>query len=142
MISKVTVSTLILAPISQVWELWTNPKHITKWNFAHESWKCPQASNHLFPGGTFSWRMEAKDGSMGFDFDGKYMEIEDHAFIRKQLNDGREVSIAFEVEGDAVKLTEVFEIEHDNDAELQRAGWQAILDNFKQYAESWYGSNN
>ncbi len=142
MISSVTVCSSITAPISEVWESWTNPKHITKWNFAHESWRCPKASNNLFPGGSFSWRMEALDGSMAFDFAGKYIEIEDHSFILKQLNDGRGVSISFEVEGDRVKITEVFEIEETGNADLQRFGWQSILDNFKRYTESWYSSNN
>ncbi|MDG1160226.1 MAG: SRPBCC domain-containing protein [Flavobacteriales bacterium] len=142
MISNVTVSSSISASISHVWESWTNPKHIVKWNFAHESWKCPAATNNLFPGGDFSWRMEAVDGSMGFDYAGKYIEIEDHAFILKQLNDGREVSITFEVMGDEVLLSEIFEIEHENSAEQQRMGWQAILDNFKRYTEQWYSSNN
>lgn len=86
--------------------------------------------------------MEALDGSMAFDFAGKYIEIEDHSFILKQLNDGRGVSISFEVEGDRVKITEVFEIEETCNADLQRFGWQSILDNFKRYTESWYSSNN
>lgn len=94
------------------------------------------------PGGTFSWRMEAVDGSMGFDYAGKYLEIEDHAFILKQLNDGREVSIRFEDKGNTVMLVETFEIEHENSAEQQRMGWQAILDNFKRYTEQSYSSNN
>jgi uncharacterized protein YndB with AHSA1/START domain len=142
MISSITVSSSISASISHVWEAWTNPKHIVHWNFAHESWKCPAATNNVVPGGTFSWRMEAVDGSMGFDYAGKYLEIEDHAFILKQLNDGREVSISFEDKGDSVLLVETFEIEHENSAEQQRMGWQAILDNFKRYTEQWYSSNN
>jgi uncharacterized protein YndB with AHSA1/START domain len=142
MISSVTVCSSITAPIAQVWELWTNPKHITKWNFAHESWRCPEASNHLIPGGSFSWRMEALDGSMAFDFAGKYIEIEDQSFILKQLNDGRGVSITFEEEGDGVKITEVFEVENESSSDLQRFGWQSILDNFKRYTEAWYNSNN
>lgn len=86
--------------------------------------------------------MEAVDGSMGFDYAGKYLKIEDHAFILKQLNDGREVSISFEDKGDSVLLVETFEIEHENSAEQQRMGWQSILDNFKSYTESWFNSKN
>lgn len=130
---RITVSTEIEAPIEQVWKAWTLPEHIKQWNFAIEAWHCPHAINDLKPGGTFNWRMEAKDGSMGFDFAGTYDQIDQHKSIHGSLDDGRSLSVQFEKMEDSIKLTETFEIEDLNTSEQQQAGWQAILENFKAH---------
>ncbi|MFD0843415.1 SRPBCC family protein [Flaviramulus multivorans] len=134
--TMITVETTIKAPIEKVWEFWTKPEHITNWNFASDDWCCPSATNDLRPDGKFVWRMEAKDGSMGFDFNGIYNQIEKHKFISYTMEDGRNVEIEFKAEGDNIKLTESFEPETTNPVEMQRAGWQAILENFKKLVES------
>ena len=132
----IIVKTSVSAPLTKVWEYWTLPEHITQWNFASDEWCCPAATNELKPGGSFVWRMEAKDGSMGFDFAGTYVEIEEGKRIAYQIADGRRVEIDFSEDGEMVKIREAFEAEGMHTKEQQRAGWQAILENFKQYAES------
>lgn len=132
----IKVETVIEAPLDKVWEFWTKPEYITKWNFASEAWCCPSAINDLKPRGKFVWRMEAKDGSMGFDFTGTYDQIEKEKFISYTMEDGRKVTVLFKSEGDKIKLTESFEPEGTNSDEMQRAGWQAILGNFKKFVES------
>ena len=132
----ITVQTKISAPIEKVWACWTKPEHITRWNFATDEWCCPSATNDLQPGGEFSWRMEAKDGSMGFYFSGIYEQIVEKEAIAYSMSDGRKVEIKFRLEGDKVILTESFEAEGTNADEQQRAGWQAILENFKKHVES------
>jgi uncharacterized protein YndB with AHSA1/START domain len=136
MTMTITVSTKIKAPIDKVWESWTKEEHIVNWNFASDEWCCPSAKNDLQPGGTFSWRMEAKDGSMGFDFEGTYEEIGLNERITYKMTDGRMVEIRFEQEGDMVNVLESFEAEGSNADEQQKAGWQAILNNFKSYVEN------
>lgn len=136
MADRITVQVTVNKDIDTVWACWTQPEHITKWNFASQDWSCPSASNDLQAGGKFSYRMEAKDGSMGFDFEGTYQQIKVNELISYQMTDGRSVSIDFLVEEDCVKVIESFEAEGTNSDELQRAGWQAILDNFKEYAEA------
>ncbi len=132
----ITVETSIKAPIEKVWEFWTNPQHITNWNFATDEWCCPSAINDLRPNGEFNWRMEAKDGSMGFDFTGKYDEVKLNELITYKMTDGRTVAINFLEFNNEVKLTEAFEAEGIHSGEQQRAGWQAILENFKKYVET------
>lgn len=132
----ITVETEIEATLDSVWGAWTDPESITKWNFATDEWCCPSATNDLKPGGEFVWRMEAKDGSMGFDFTGTYDSIENGKSISYKMADGRKVEINFIQEGDKVKLTEAFEAEGTNSDEMQKNGWQAILGNFKQYVQS------
>jgi len=132
---NVTVETLVDLPAEKTWELWTRPEHITQWNFAADTWHCPAAENDLKPGGKFSWRMEAKDGSMGFDYCGKYNEIIPHKQITGTLDDGRKVLVFFSEQDGKTRLTEDFEIDNSHSIEQQRAGWQAILDNFRKYAE-------
>jgi len=132
----ITVETTIHAPIAKVWEHWTKPEHIVNWNFASDDWHCPKADNDIKPGGSFNWRMEAKDGSMGFDFTGVYDRVLEHNLISYKLGDGRKVEIRFDEINDEVKLTESFEAEGTNSDEMQRAGWQSILGNFKKYVES------
>ncbi|MBV6641270.1 MAG: SRPBCC family protein [Cyclobacteriaceae bacterium] len=131
----ITITTEVKKPMQKVWECFTLPKHITQWNFASPDWACPNATNDLKPGGKFSWRMEAKDGSMGFDFSGTYSEIYPYRLLKYTIEDGREVSVKFEESNGTVIVTETFEPENQNDLERQRQGWQAILDNFKIYAE-------
>lgn len=131
----ITVVTLIKAPIEKVWRSWTEPIHITRWNFASNDWWAPRATNDLTKGGKFSFRMEAKDGSFGFDLEGVYDRVEIQKRIDYTLSDGRKVMVEFVIDGSACKVVEEFEAETENSEELQRAGWQAILDNFKKYVE-------
>jgi uncharacterized protein YndB with AHSA1/START domain len=133
----ITVQARVLAPIEKVWNFWTDPKHIVHWNNASDDWHTPSAENDLRAGGRFLWRMEAKDGSFGFDFSGTYTKVEPQKHIEYTLDDGREVKISFVSEGYETTVTELFEAENENPAELQQAGWQAILDNFKKYVEAY-----
>lgn len=133
---QITIETFINAPMERVWSCWTQPGHITQWNFASPDWCCPRAINNLEPGGDFSWRMEARDGSMGFDFEGTYLEIKEQESVVYQINDGRTVRIGFRKEGDAVRVTETFGAEGIHSVEMQRAGWLAILENFRHYVEA------
>ena len=132
----ITVEVSLSENIDKVWDYWTKPEHIINWNFATVGWICPKAENNLEPNGTFSYRMEAEDGSMGFDFSGKYKKVESKKLIELNLDDNRSVSISFFTEEGNTTLVETFEPEDQNDVELQRQGWQAILNNFKKYVES------
>lgn len=134
--TKITVETIVNKPIEKVWEYWTDPVHIIKWNFASDDWHSPFAQNDLKVGGRFLSRMEAKKGSEGFDFSGTYDEVELFHSIAYILDDDRKVKIAFIPESDRTRITETFEAEETNSIELQRFGWQAILDNFKKHVES------
>lgn len=134
--TSITISTTVNAPVEKVWDLWNTPEHVTKWNSASEDWHTPVAENDLRSGGSFLYRMEAKDGSFGFDFSGVYDDIQQNKSIGYTLGDGRKVQIAFENEGNATKVTETFDAETMNPIDMQRDGWQAILNNFKTYAES------
>ncbi|HMT11465.1 MAG TPA: SRPBCC family protein [Ignavibacteria bacterium] len=133
---KITIEAVIKADVNKVWEMWNQPEHITKWNQASDDWHSPSSENNLRTGGKFKTRMEAKDGSMGFDFGGTYDEVVTNEIIRYTMDDGRQVSVKFAQEGDLTRVTETFEAESANSVEMQRTGWQAILDNFKKYAES------
>lgn len=133
---KITVEATINAPVEKVWEYWTEPQHITKWNNASDDWHTPVAENDLRAGGKFLTRMEAKDGSFGFDFGGVYDEVRTNEFISYTLGDGRKVSITFTSQGNETYVSETFDAESENPIEMQKGGWQAILDNFKKYAES------
>ncbi len=132
----ITVEATVNAPVEKVWDVYTNPKHITQWNHASDDWHSPSAENDLRPGGTFSYRMEAKDGSFGFDFGGVYDEVKPNELLSYTIGDGRIVKNVFAKDGDTTKVTVTFEAENQNPVEMQRGGWQAILDNFKKYAES------
>ena len=134
--TKVTVETTVSADAKKVWDYWTHPDHITKWNFASDDWHCPNAENDLKTGGKFKSVMASKDGKMSFDFEGIYDEVVNASKIIYSLADGRQVNITFEDLGDTVKVTETFDAETQNPIELQRAGWQAILDNFRKHVES------
>lgn len=124
----------IQKPIEKVWDYFNQPEHIVNWNFAHESWHCPKAENDLRVGGKLKTRMEAKDGSFGFDFEGIYDEIVPLKLIRYHLEDGRNVEIQFdEIDQNTTKVTEIFDPESMNPIEMQRDGWYAILENFHRY---------
>jgi len=134
--ASITVEAMIHAPIERVWEFWTAPEHIINWNFGLDEWHCPFAENDLRPGGALNWRMEARDGSMGFDFAGTYDGIGEHKTIQYTLGDGRKTLIVFSSTGDSTTIIETFEAEHLNSLALQQTGWQAILNNFKKYVEN------
>jgi uncharacterized protein YndB with AHSA1/START domain len=131
--TTITVRTTVPAPVEHVWELWTDPKHITRWNFASDDWHCPAASNDLRPGGRFVFRMEAMDGESGFDFSGTYTKVDYRSQIGYTIDDGRQVQIMFIPRGKLTNVFESFEAESQNSLELQQSGWQAILNNFKKY---------
>jgi uncharacterized protein YndB with AHSA1/START domain len=131
----ITVEAIIEAPIETVWNFWTKPEHVMHWNFASKDWHCPKATSDFNIGGEFHYIMAAKDGSVAFDFCGTFTKIIDQSFIEIFLEDGRELNIQFESEGSSTKIIETFEPEEVNSMELQKQGWQAILDNFKTYAE-------
>ncbi len=133
---EITVETTFNVPVEKVWNLFTSPVHITKWNAASDDWHTPRAENDLRVGGKFLSRMEAKDGSFGFDFGGVYDEVKTNERIAYTIGDGRKVNIIFTAKGNATKVVETFEAETENSIELQRGGWQAILDSFKKYAEA------
>ncbi|MFJ8236145.1 SRPBCC family protein [Ureibacillus sp. NPDC094379] len=130
-----TIETTVQAPVEKVWDYYTEPTHITKWNSASEDWHTPHAENDLRVGGKFLSRMEAKDGSFGFDFGGVYDEVIPHEVIAYTLGDGRKVKINFKGQEDKTDIYVDFEAESENPPEFQKQGWQAILDNFKKYVE-------
>jgi uncharacterized protein YndB with AHSA1/START domain len=132
----ITVKATIELPLKQVWEYWTSPDDIIHWNFASDDWHSPRAENDLRVGGKFLTRMEAKDGSVGFDFEGIYQIVKPNEQIQYILADERIVRIDFQEEGANTILTETFDAEEVNSIELQRGGWQSILDNFKKYCET------
>lgn len=133
--NTITVFATIDAPLHKVWEYWNAPKHIKQWNQASADWHCPRAENDLRAGGKFSSRMEAKDGSMGFDFSGIYDEVKEQEFIKYTIGDGRKVVVLFSTKGNQTHIAETFEAENQNPADMQQNGWQAILNNFKTYTE-------
>jgi uncharacterized protein YndB with AHSA1/START domain len=132
----ITVENTINAPVEKVWEFWSKPEHIIKWANASDDWHTPRAENDLRTGGKFSSRMEAKDGSMGFDFGGVYDEVRTNEYIEYTLDDNRKVKVIFAAEGNETKVVESFEAEDMHSVEMQKGGWQAILDSFKKYTES------
>lgn len=133
---KITVETIVNAPIEKVWKFWTEPDHIKNWNNASDDWHTTSAENDLQAGGKFASRMEAKDGSFGFDFEGIYDDVRINEYIGYTMGDQRKVEISFNGQGNETHIIETFEAEHTNSPEMQRTGWQAIIDNFKKYAES------
>lgn len=134
--TKITVGNTVNAPIEKVWDMFNKPEHITQWCAASDDWHAPHAENDLRVGGKSKTRMEAKDGSFGFDFESTYDAIKEHESIDYTIADGRKVSLQFQPVAGGVKITETFEAEGINPAEMQQAGWQAILDNFKKYVEA------
>lgn len=134
--TTITVKTTVKASLDKVWEYWTSPEHIIHWNNASDDWHTPKAVNDLRPNGKFNYRMEAKDGSFGFDFEGTYATVKNNELIEYSLDDARKVQIRFESADNKTVITETFNPENENSLELQQTGWQAILDNFKIYTES------
>jgi uncharacterized protein YndB with AHSA1/START domain len=132
---KVTIEAIIMAEPSKVWDYYTNPKHIVGWNFADASWHCPAAENDLSFGGRYFARMEAKDGSFGFDFEARYTKVNIGESFSYSLLDGRNVDFRIEDLGTNSKIVIEFDAEKENSIELQKQGWQAILNNFKSYTE-------
>lgn len=133
---KITVETPVAAPLEDVWRAWTTPEDIEAWNAASDDWHTTTATVDLREGGTFSSRMEAKDGSAGFDFEGTYTKVVPHERIEYVLEDGREVVVEFEALGDHVLVRETFDAEATYPVEVQREGWQAILDRFARHVEA------
>jgi uncharacterized protein YndB with AHSA1/START domain len=133
---KITVQTTVSAPVEKVWEKWTNPDDIIKWNTASEDWHTTKAENDLRAGGKFSSRMEAKDGSVGFDFWGIYDNIKNNELIEYTMGDGRKVTVSFTSDNNKTEIVETFEAEDENSEELQKTGWQSIMDSFRKYVES------
>lgn len=135
--NAITIETNVDADIDTVWHHWNNPESITRWAFASDDWECPHAENDLRVGGRFLSRMSAKDGSSSFDFSGAYTEVAPQERIAYVMDDGRKVNIVFEKISDTqTKIIETFEMENENSEELQRAGWNSILTNFKQFVET------
>ncbi len=134
--TKITIETTIAAGVEKVWEYYNKPEHITKWNFAIDTWHCPSATNDLRVGGKLVSRMEAKDGSIGFDFEATYDKLVDYRRICYTIADGRQVEIEFTESDGKTSIFTAFEAESENPVEMQKGGWQAILDNFKKYTEA------
>jgi uncharacterized protein YndB with AHSA1/START domain len=135
--NTITIEITVEQPFEIAWKLWTEPRHITQWNFALDTWHCPKAKSDLKSGGRFSYRMEARDGSFGFDFSGRFIEVVEGKLLTFVLDDNRTVSVQFIDLGDRTRIVETFEAEGINPPEKQREGWQAILQNFKKYAETF-----
>ena len=133
--TKITVQSAIHADVAKVWEYYNQPEHITRWNFADPLWHCPSATNELRVGGRYVARMEAKDGRFGFDFSAIYTEVIEDEKVAYRLDDGRNVEIIFDSEDGITFVTVTFDAENQNSVEVQKQGWQAILDNFKKYVE-------
>lgn len=136
MSNKIIVTATVNAGGQKTWDYYTNPEHITKWNFADPSWHCPSASNDMRIGGKYSARMEAKDGSFGFDFDAVYDEIVEGEKFTYTMPNGRQTTVDFKKSGNQTEVVVAFDPEEQNSVEMQKGGWQAILDNFKRYVAS------
>jgi uncharacterized protein YndB with AHSA1/START domain len=135
--TRITVQILLNASVEKVWKSWTEPQHIVHWCAASDDWHTTHSENELCVGGKFLSRMEAKDGSFGFDFSGQYDKVELHRQIEFTLDDERKVQISFTTQENGTLVTESFEAENENPVELQKTGWQAIMDNFKKYVEGF-----
>lgn len=133
---KITIATWVKGSLDKVWDAFTKPEHITKWCFASEDWEAPHAENDLRTGGTFSTRMQAKDGSFGFDFGGTYTNVKEKEVFEYEMSDGRTVMVTFMPGKSSVLVTEIFDMEMENAREMQQQGWQSILANFKKYVEA------
>ncbi|MBR11217.1 MAG: activator of HSP90 ATPase [Rickettsiales bacterium] len=136
MSDQITISSTVKATKSKAWEFYTSPEHITQWNFADPSWHCPSASNDMRVGGKYVARMEAKDGSFGFDFEAVYEAIVPDESFTYVLEDGRKATVTFEAQGDETLVTVVFDPEKENPIDMQKGGWQAILNNYAAYTEA------
>lgn len=132
----ITIKSTVNASLDKVWNFWNAPEHITKWAFASPDWHTPKAENDLREGGKFTTTMAAKDGSMSFDFGGEYTLVKEKQAINYTMGDGRKTEITFTETPEGIEIIESFDPESQNPEEMQRAGWQAILDNFKNYVEA------
>jgi len=135
---RITIQTTVNAPLQLVWIYWTDPQHIVNWNFASDDWHSPSAENDLRVGGKFLSRMEARDGSFGFDFGGIYTEVEEFRRIAYDMTDERSVEADFSEKDGKTTIMQTFDPEQTNPIEMQRDGWQAIMENFRKYAEKSY----
>ncbi len=133
---KIKIDVLVEGTLEHAWNCFTQPEHIVNWNAASEDWCCPSAHSDLKAGGSFSYRMEARDGSMGFDFSGKFNEVDFQRHILILLDDNRSLEVWFEAVDGGIRVTEEFEAENMNPVELQQQGWQAILNSYKNYCQS------
>ena len=133
--NAITIEATVNAPVEKVWQYWNEPQHITQWATASDDWHAPYADNDLRKDGKFKTTMAAKDGSFSFDFEGVYTKIEPNKTIEYTMSDGRKVSISFTAKGNTTEIVETFEPESENPIDMQRDGWQAILNNFKKYTE-------
>lgn len=136
MINKISVETIVNAPMEKVWDYWTNPKHIVGWAFASDDWEATEAENDLRVGGRFRTYMGAKDKSAGFDFGGTYTDVKEHELIEYDMDETRHVKVDFSETPEGVKVVVTFDPETENSEEMQRNGWQGISDNFKKYVEN------
>jgi uncharacterized protein YndB with AHSA1/START domain len=134
--TDITVKAHVKAPVEKVWKYWNEPEHITRWCAASDDWHAPKAQNDLREGGNFTTTMAAKDGSMSFEFGGVYTRVQTNKLIEYGMSDGRKVSIVFVAKGSETEVIETFDPETTHPIEMQRAGWQAILDNFKKHTET------
>lgn len=134
--APITIETTVNAPVGKVWQRWTEPAHVQAWNNASDDWYTPRAENDLRAGGRFTYTMASRDGANRFDFSGIYDEVVENRRLAYTLDDGRKVSIHFHEQGDQTHIVETFDPENINPTDMQRAGWQAILDNFRKYAEA------
>jgi uncharacterized protein YndB with AHSA1/START domain len=135
-VTRISVESVVNAPVEKVWKFWNQPEHITQWCSASDDWHVPTTSNDLKVGGNFSTRMEAKDGSFGFDFGGVYDEVKTNELIEYTMGDGRKVEVHFTANGNETSIVETFDAENTHSVEMQQGGWQAILNNFKRYTEA------
>lgn len=134
--SRITIEATVNAPVAKVWKAWNTPADIMQWNTADPGWHCPFSENDLRVGGKFKNRMEAKDGSFGFDFEGEYNKVELHKEISYTMSDGRKATTFFAEQNGNTNIATTFDAESENDPEFQKQGWQAILDNFVKYVEA------
>jgi len=134
--TKVTVETTVNVPVEKAWEIWNEPTHVTKWASPSPDWHTTSSENDLRTGGSFKSRMEAKDGSYGFDFGGVYDQVDTNKYIEYTMGDNRNVTITFTEQGGATHISETFDAETIHPVDFQKAGWQAIMDNYKKYAEA------
>ena len=135
-VPRITVEALVDAPVEQVWKAWNTPEDIQQWNTADPGWHCPSSENDLREGGRFKNRMEARDGSFGFDFEGIYNKVEPNKEISYTMSDGRRATTLFAEQEGKTSVATTFDAETENDPEFQKQGWQAILNNFGKYVES------
>ena len=133
--TAITVETVVKAPVEKVWKYWNEPEHITRWAFASDEWHAPFSENDVRTDGKFKTTMAAKDGSFSFDFEGVYTNVQTNKVIEYVMPDGRKVKVVFAADGNETKVTETFDAENMHPLDVQRAGWQAILENFRKHTE-------